>query len=375
MSLSGRIKGASCWALLKNPFGSLSDTISKCCLLLASEPSDWMMKVTPLSWVYWNPEVKDFTVHNLDPVEMAACNLDHSDTEVKKFLDSLLGVKMKQNKLERLMAILADTAKMAPRAILSTGVSPGFTSATLAAPTSATPAGAFAQVPPPLSGGSNAKKGPSKRERLEVVNVDGGEGVKEDPSADLRQKRWKRVGKDEEIMDRVLGEDAAWEHEVNPIDLAFPKGYSFRKALDAGLTSASVRNPLQSMLPEQLLGEFHRLSCQSLACLQVGLESALAAKTKAEEELLAARDQVVVLKVERDSAMAYLPLQEKVDTLTDQLFVKEGERQSALEWVSQLEEDVKVLRTELKSCRSSLVREQKRDGTAEKKVEDLSSSL
>ncbi|MED6158234.1 hypothetical protein PIB30_030981 [Stylosanthes scabra] len=26
----------------------------------------------PFSWVYWNPEVKDFTVYNLEPLEMAA---------------------------------------------------------------------------------------------------------------------------------------------------------------------------------------------------------------------------------------------------------------------------------------------------------------
>ncbi|MED6105890.1 hypothetical protein PIB30_000018 [Stylosanthes scabra] len=61
---------------------------------------------TPFSWVYWNPKVKDFTVHNLDLLEMAAfkflvslpvslpklsnftCHwiLDHDETEVGKFL-------------------------------------------------------------------------------------------------------------------------------------------------------------------------------------------------------------------------------------------------------------------------------------------------
>ncbi|MED6161040.1 hypothetical protein PIB30_056988 [Stylosanthes scabra] len=93
----------------------------------------------PFSWVYWNPKVKDFSVHNLDLLETAACNfllslpaglpkknnfncrwiLDHIDDEVKKFLDSLLSVKMKQNKHDYLMAMLADPWKMAYRATLS----------------------------------------------------------------------------------------------------------------------------------------------------------------------------------------------------------------------------------------------------------------
>ncbi|MED6205422.1 hypothetical protein PIB30_017454 [Stylosanthes scabra] len=109
--------------------------------------------------------------------------------------------------------------------------------------------------------------------------------------------------------------------------------------------------------------------------MQIGLEKALVAKTKAEEELLAAQDQVALLKAERDSAMAYLPLKEKVDALNDDLSVKEGERQSALERVSRLEEDIKVMQTELKSCRASLGQERGRAEAAEKKVEELSSSL
>ncbi|MED6180193.1 hypothetical protein PIB30_008051 [Stylosanthes scabra] len=204
---------------------------------------------------------------------------------ILEFRDDLLLVKMKQNKLDRLMTMLADPTKL-------------------------------------------AKKGPSKRERPPVVNVDGEEGVKEDPSADLRQKRRRKGGKDKDVVDHVLGEDAAWEHE-----------------------------PLKTMPPEQLLGESWRLSCQSVACLQifilallmqVGLESALAAKTKAEQELLAAQDQ---------------------------LSVKEGERQSDLERVPRLKDDIKVLQTELKSCRSSLEQEQKRAEVAENKDVELSSSL
>ncbi|MED6135143.1 hypothetical protein PIB30_043410 [Stylosanthes scabra] len=67
----------------------------------------------PFPWVYWNPEVKDFTVYNLDPLETAVC----------KFLlslpaDGLLEVKMKQNRLDKFRAQLADTSKMGPRSIL-----------------------------------------------------------------------------------------------------------------------------------------------------------------------------------------------------------------------------------------------------------------
>ncbi|MED6108356.1 hypothetical protein PIB30_023123 [Stylosanthes scabra] len=42
----------------------------------------------PFSWVYWNPEVKDFTVYNLEPLEMAPF----------KFLVSLPGGLPKRNK-------------------------------------------------------------------------------------------------------------------------------------------------------------------------------------------------------------------------------------------------------------------------------------
>ncbi|MED6167461.1 hypothetical protein PIB30_002943 [Stylosanthes scabra] len=346
----------------------------------------------PFPWVYWNRGVKDFTVQTLDPLEMAVCYfllslpaglpkkndftcrwiLDYSDAEVKEYFDSLLLVKMKQSKLDRMMSMLYDPGRMAPRSVLPTGLGTSSSSAApvFVTPTSVPPEGISTPTPPSASGGSKAKKGGSKRERTPVVNVEKEEGAKEDPSADLKPKRQKKGGKRMDFTDRVLGEDVACEHPVNPLELAFPKEYNFRKALDAGLTTFSVRKPLQTMLSDQLLEESWRLSCQSLACLQ-----ALVAKTKAEEELLAAQDQVTLLKAERDSAMAYLPLKEKVDALNDDLSVKEGERQSALERVSRFEEDIKVMQAELKSCRASLEQERGRAEAAEKKVEELSSSL
>ncbi|MED6169455.1 hypothetical protein PIB30_021446 [Stylosanthes scabra] len=167
----------------------------------------------------------------------------------------------------------------------------------------------------------------------------------------MRQKRRKRTGKDAEVADRVLGYDSAWEQDVHPVDLAFPENFSYRKALDAGLTSASVRKPLLAMPPERLLRTSHQYLCKSLVCLQVGLESTVAAEVKAKKELLAAQDQIAVLKAERDFALAYLPLLEK------------------------LEEDIKVQDVKLQACRASLERKQKRAGVAEKNVEGLTSSL
>ncbi|MED6150649.1 hypothetical protein PIB30_074461 [Stylosanthes scabra] len=74
-----------------------------------------------------------------------------------------------------------------------------------------------------------------------------------------------------------------------PLKVAFPESFDYRKALNAGLTSVLV-----------------------------GVETALAAKVKAEKELSAALDQIEVLKGERDSALLSLPLKEKVDTLDDE---------------------------------------------------------
>ncbi|MED6107376.1 hypothetical protein PIB30_013225 [Stylosanthes scabra] len=289
---------------------------------------------------------------------------------------------MKKTKLDRMMAMMADSSRMTPRAILPTGVPSATAAAASSAATepSANPATPAIQVPPPPPASSRAKKSSSKRECPEVVNVEGEEGAKEDLEADLRQKRRRREkgkekGKEEDVIDRVLGEDAAWEHAVNPLDLAFLKEYNYRKALDGGLTSSSVRKHLQGMLPDQLLGESWRLQCQALACQQLGLEGALKAKTKAKEELLSVKDQLSVLKVERESALEYLPLKEKTDSLAQQLSQKEVEHQSALERVAQLDEDLKVLKTQLESAQLSVSKDQKKAESAESNAKTLAVSL
>ncbi|MED6182449.1 hypothetical protein PIB30_028440 [Stylosanthes scabra] len=329
----------------------------------------------PFPWVYWNPEVKDFTVYNLEPLEMVAfkflVSLPSGLSKRNRFTYDLLDVKMKRTKLDNLMARMADPSRMGPRAVLPTGVPAATVAAAAAA--SATPAGPSVnpatpavQVPPPPPGASKAKKSSSKRERPEKVDVEVEETVKEDPDADLRQKRRrKEKGKEDDIVDRVLGDDAAWEHALNPLDLAFPKKFNYRKALDAGLTSASVRKPLQGMLPDQLLGESWRLQCQALASQQLGLEAALRAKTKTEEELLAFKDQLSVLKVERDFALEYLPLKEKTQSLAQQLKKKEVEHKSALERVAQLDEDIKSLKAQLESAQLSTARAELRKSREE----------
>ncbi|MED6106137.1 hypothetical protein PIB30_002029 [Stylosanthes scabra] len=132
----------------------------------------------PFSWVYWNPEVKDFAVYNLEPLEMAAfkflvslpsglpkrnkftCRwiLDGSDAEVGKFIGKelrLIGRQDEKTKLDDLMAKMADPARMGPRPILPTS-GPSATAAAVVAVAAAsiyaaaapTPAGSSSHVPP-----------------------------------------------------------------------------------------------------------------------------------------------------------------------------------------------------------------------------------
>ncbi|MED6185162.1 hypothetical protein PIB30_054403 [Stylosanthes scabra] len=185
----------------------------------------------PFPWVYWNPEVKDFTVFNLEPLEMAAfkflvslprglpkrnkftCRwiLNSSDVEVGKFLDDLLDIKMKKTKLDNLMAMMADSSRMAPCAILSTG-RPSATATAAAAAASASAAGpipveSLSQVPPvPIASTTQkAKNQFAKRERPHVVDLEGEEGLKEDPSADLQRKRQKKKRRTTTSLTGCLG--------------------------------------------------------------------------------------------------------------------------------------------------------------------------
>ncbi|MED6207990.1 hypothetical protein PIB30_040764 [Stylosanthes scabra] len=153
----------------------------------------------PFPWVYWNSEVKDFVVYNLEPLEMAAfkflvslqsglpkrnkftCRfiLDGSDAKVGKYLDDLLDVKMKRTKLDNLTARMADPS-MGPRAVLPTG-GPSATATAAAAASASTAAGTSvpaAAGPPRVE--SSTQKQPPKRDRTKVVDLEGEEALKED---------------------------------------------------------------------------------------------------------------------------------------------------------------------------------------------------
>ncbi|MED6137887.1 hypothetical protein PIB30_069173 [Stylosanthes scabra] len=301
----------------------------------------------PFSWVYWNPKVKDFTLHNLEPLEMAAfkflVSLPSGLPKRNKFIYDLLDIKMKKTKLDDLMARMADPSRMGPRAVLPTGrPSATATAAIAAAATSAsaavgpTPVESSTQVPPAsaTSETHRTKKQSSKRDRAKVMNLEGEEGLQEDPAADLQQKRRKKKAKVDEAFEKALGDDSAWEHEVDPLKVAFLEGFKFRKALNAGLTSVPVRETLTKMPPEQLLGESYHLHAKSLACFQ-----------------------------------------EKADTLKDELSEKSLEHKSALDWIAQLEEDNRVLKTQFESSQLSLEVERKRAAAAEKQVWSLAASL
>ncbi|MED6147431.1 hypothetical protein PIB30_043901 [Stylosanthes scabra] len=115
------------------------------------------------------------------------------------------------------------------------------------------------QVPPAptASDAKKAKKQPSKRERARVVDSE--EELKEDPAGDLQSKGKRKKPKIDKAFEKALGDDSAWEHEVDPLRVAFPADFDYRKALNAGLTSAPVKEALTKMPPEQLLGESYLL--------------------------------------------------------------------------------------------------------------------
>ncbi|MED6110679.1 hypothetical protein PIB30_045114 [Stylosanthes scabra] len=282
----------------------------------------------PFPWVYWNPEVKDFVVYNLEPLEMAAfkflvslpsglpkrsnftCRfiLDGSDAEVGKFLDDLLDVKMKRTRLDDLMAKMADPSRMGPRPVLPTSGP----SATATAAAAATVAGTSTLA----VAGSLFLESSSQAPRLRLLLM-------------LKRRRSSFLNGSEPGWD-----DSTWEHEVDPLKVAFPADFDYRKALNAGLTSAPVREALTKMPPEQLLGESYHLHAKSLACLQ-----------------------------------------ERATTLEGELSEKSLEHQSALDRIVQLEEDQKVLKAQLESSQLSLEKERKRAVAAEGRVVSLTDSL
>ncbi|MED6152934.1 hypothetical protein PIB30_096728 [Stylosanthes scabra] len=321
----------------------------------------------PFPWVYWNSEARECRITALDPLAFEflqslpvglgkrlnfRCSwiLDRSDAEVGAFLDSLLTDMEKQRHYDRLLQKMAEVVGVGPRSVLPHVRPPPTTS------------GASASVPPPAA---VKKRGSSGGPTGKPFSVERGEGAKEDPSADLKRKGRKRKASEASAEE---GADSACEHKVSPINRAFPDDYNFQAALDAGLTNGPTREILNPLVPEQLLGTTQHLACQLTACLQVGIEKAFAAKVQMEKELSSLKDQVDVLMVERDSALAAPLLNAKIKSLTQELEVSEGEHLFALARLKEVEEGARVQAAQLESCRSALEREKK-------EAENLAKSL
>ncbi|MED6211176.1 hypothetical protein PIB30_071191 [Stylosanthes scabra] len=315
----------------------------------------------PYPWVYWNSGAREYRITALDPLETLAFDflqsfpvglgkksnfrcrwiLDHSDAEVGAFLDSLLTDMEKQSRFDRLKQKMEEVARVGPRSVLPHVRTPpttlGASASGQAAPAPA-PVAPTALSPPPAA---TKKRGSFKDPGGKPFPVQGEEGAKEDPSADLKRKGRKRKAPDASAEEAALGADSSWVHKVSPINRAFPNDYNFREALDAGLTNGPSRETLGPLVPEQLIGTAQHLACQLTACLQVGIEKAFASKVQMEKELASLKDQVDVLTVERDSALAAPLLNAKIKSLTQELAVSEGERLSALGHMTEVEERAK----------------------------------
>ncbi|MED6149354.1 hypothetical protein PIB30_061508 [Stylosanthes scabra] len=131
------------------------------------------------------------------------------------------------------------------------------------------PAPATSVPPAPSSSAAKTRGKPLDATAAKPFSVEREEGAKEDPAADLRQKRRKRKVSKTSAEEAALGGNSAWKHKVDPIDCAFPPDYNFRATLDAGLTNGPIREILGPLVPEQLLGTAQLLACQLTACLQV----------------------------------------------------------------------------------------------------------
>ncbi|MED6141365.1 hypothetical protein PIB30_102696, partial [Stylosanthes scabra] len=226
--------------------------------------------------------------------------LDHSDAEVGAFLDSLLTDMEKQSRFDRLKQKMAEVAGMGPRSVLPHVRTPSTTlgaSASGPAASAPAPVAPSASSPPPAA---TKKRGSFKDPAGKPFPVLGEEGAKEDPSADLKRKGRKRKALDASAEEAALGANSSWVHKI-----------------------------LGPLVPEQLLGTAQHLACQLIACLQVGIEKAFASKVQMEKELASLKDEVDVLTVERDPALAAPLLNAKIKSLTQELAVSEGERLSA----------------------------------------------
>ncbi|MED6111077.1 hypothetical protein PIB30_049158 [Stylosanthes scabra] len=254
---------------------------------------------------------------------------------------------------------MAEVAGVGPRSVLPHVRAPpttfGAFASSPAVPSSVPTAPA---APNPLPAATK-KGGSSKDPAGKPFPVQGEEGAKEYPSADLKRKGRKRKAPGTAAEEAALGADASWAHKVSPVERAFPEDYNFWGALDAGLTNGPTREILGPLVPEQLLETAQHLACQLPACHQICIEKAFASKVQMEKELASLKDQMDVLTVERDSALAAPLLNVEIKSLTQRLQFSEGERLSALARMTEVEERAKVQAAELESYRAALLKEKK----------------
>ncbi|MED6112106.1 hypothetical protein PIB30_058711 [Stylosanthes scabra] len=180
----------------------------------------------PFPWVYWNREVKDFVIHELDPLVTAVfeflvslpvglpkrnsltCRwiLDNNDAVVGKYLGISLNfyvsALIKKTKLDRMMEMMADPSRMAPRSVLPTGVP----AVAAVATASAAPAGSSVN---PATPSVQAEAQEMCQETLEIVLDQVSHlcpGV--DFSAITLKTRWDPKGKRIHVPEELLGDGA-----------------------------------------------------------------------------------------------------------------------------------------------------------------------
>ncbi|MED6136380.1 hypothetical protein PIB30_055580, partial [Stylosanthes scabra] len=279
---------------------------------------------SPYPWVYWNSEARECRVMALDPLETLAFDflqslpvglgkrsnfrcrwiLDHSDAEVGAFLDSLLADMEKQSRFDRLKQKMAEVAGVGPRSVLPHVRAPPTTSgASASSPAVLFSAPTASAAPNPLPA-AKKKGGSSKDPAGKPFPVQGEEGAKEDPSADLKRKGRKRKAPGTAAEEAAMGVDASWAHKI-------------------------------------------------------GIEKAFASKVQMEKELASLEDQVDVLTVERNSTLVAPLLNAEIKSLTQRLQFSEGGHLSALARMTEVEERAKVQAVELESYRAALLKEKK----------------
>ncbi|MED6122699.1 hypothetical protein PIB30_042253 [Stylosanthes scabra] len=232
--------------------------------------------------------------------------LDHNNTDVGTFLDSLLKDMEKQSRFDRLMQKMKEAEGVGPRSILpSSRAQTAASGASASGPVASAFTPATSVPPAPSTSAPKAGGKPTNATAARPFSMEREEGAREDLAADLRQKR--RKGK----VSEASAEEAAL-------------GVTLLGSISSGATSSDCSFPT--------------------ACLQ---------------ELATTKDQVDVLTAEMNSALAAPLLHAKIKSLSEELERAEGKRLSAFDRMKEVEERAKVQVAELESCCSALAKERK----------------